>query len=59
MRFIWNRVSATDSGTVTKKTQLSRADRSSSMEKEPATVKRLVAICKRSVEMVAFTVSTS
>ena len=29
------------------------------MMKEPPTVKKLVAICRRSVESVAFTVSTS
>lgn len=59
MRFICTLVSSTDSGTVTKNTQLSRAESSSSMTNDPATVKKLVAICKKSVEIVALTVSTS
>ena len=40
-------------------TPASSGESTSSITKEPTTVRQLVAICRRSVEMVAFTVSTS
>ena len=46
-------------GTVTKNTTDSVGDSHSSMTKEPATVRTLVQICRRSVEREVFTVSTS
>ena len=59
IRRIWSRVSTADSGTVTKNTTASRGESTRSITKDPATVSRLVQICKRSVERVALTVSTS
>ena len=48
-----------DSGTVTKNTSISWGESSIIMRKDPATVNTLVPSCKRSVERVALTVSTS
>ena len=58
-RFIWKRVSTADRGTVTKNTPVSLGEMNSSIRKEPTTVKALVLSCRKSAEMVAFTVSTS
>ena len=44
MRRIWNRVSSTVRGSVTKNTPERAGERNSSIPKEPATVSRLVPI---------------
>ena len=59
IRFICTEVSRMERGTVTKNTTDSVGDSHSSMTKEPATVRTLVQICRRSVDREVFTVSTS
>ena len=58
-RFVIYRVNKMDMGMVTAKTSTSRGEMAIIITREPSTVMTLAAICSRSLEREAFTVSIS